>query len=405
MNLLKDRLQDIKETEERKDLIIANYKENYVAYDIPLKFLYYNDQNDRIATWISEYKSENNIKTINKDNIEKYNDIIQGFIENSDKDSLNETKNNISLMGQRVPGVVLSDGRVIDGNRRFTCLRKIEAETSKAGYFRAFIIDKNFEENEKIIKSLELSLQHGVDKPVDYNPIEKLVGVYNDIIENKIFSIKEYADAVNMKEKEIIKEVERAELMVDFLEYMNSPKKFYLARKMNINDPLKELQKILRKVEDEDKKNNIKNIIFAHIAMKPFGDMTRYIRKVTDILADNKNSDRYIEEQIEFSEEVYDIIADQDYIDSSVVNDIIRSENKEIQRKLENSTEKWKAKADSDSIKNLPSKQLDKIFDIIDRIDTNVFLKLSDEKLEEIRIKIDSVQRMLGSIKDDLNNV
>ena len=47
------------------------------------------------------------------------------------------------MVGQREAGVVLPDGRVIDGNRRFTCLRKLHREypnDEKFSYFLAAII-------------------------------------------------------------------------------------------------------------------------------------------------------------------------------------------------------------------------------------------------------------------------
>ena len=33
--------------------------------------------------------------------------------------------------------------------------------------------------------------------PFDYNPIDKLVGIYNDLVATKLLTIKEYADSVN----------------------------------------------------------------------------------------------------------------------------------------------------------------------------------------------------------------
>ena len=41
------------------------------------------------------------------------------------------------MFGQREPGVVLADGRVVDGNRRFTCLRRIQRETREPQWFEA----------------------------------------------------------------------------------------------------------------------------------------------------------------------------------------------------------------------------------------------------------------------------
>lgn len=70
-----------KKTTLNKQLRIDNHTDIYDVYDIPLDCLYYNDKNDRIATWISDYKSENNCDSIDMSDIDAYNDIIEKFIE------------------------------------------------------------------------------------------------------------------------------------------------------------------------------------------------------------------------------------------------------------------------------------------------------------------------------------
>lgn len=245
MNLLVDGLEEktVFKTELTKQLSIDNHTEVYPVYKIRLDKLYYNDQNDRIATWISQYKADNKINSIDMKNKEEYNNIIHQFITESNPKALSKTQKNIALVGQEQPGVVLADGRIVDGNRRFTCLRNIQEETGNTQYMNAVILERDITGNAKEIKMLELYLQHGVDKPVDYDPIDRLVGIYNDIVDKKLLSITEYAKSVNLSEKEIKREVDKAKLMVEFLEFIDAPKQFHLARKLDINDPLKELNR------------------------------------------------------------------------------------------------------------------------------------------------------------------
>ena len=65
------------------------------------------------------------MESISMQDVEKYNDMIQGFITKSNPDKLKQTEKNIELIGQQKYGVVLTDGRIIDGNRRFSCLRNL----------------------------------------------------------------------------------------------------------------------------------------------------------------------------------------------------------------------------------------------------------------------------------------
>ena len=281
MNLLENGLveKSIFKTENKKRLVIGNIAEDYPIYKIRLDKLFYNDQNDRISTWISEYKMKNNIDKIDYSDKESYNKIIHEFITKSNYDAMKKTQQNIEAIGQIEAGVVLTDGRIIDGNRRFTCLRNIQEKRQEEQYFEAVILDYSIEHNEKQIKMLELMLQHGVDEKVGYSPIERLVGIYHDIVETNLLTISEYAKSVNDTAKNIEVEVEKAKLLVEFLEFINAKKQFYLARHLELADPLKELYVMLKKINDEETQDDLKNAVFSQFICKPAGDLTRYIRK------------------------------------------------------------------------------------------------------------------------------
>ena len=68
------------ETDLTKKLVIDNVAKVYPVYKIRSDKLYYNDQNDRIATWVSQYKTENNVDEINMENLDEYNTIIHNFV-------------------------------------------------------------------------------------------------------------------------------------------------------------------------------------------------------------------------------------------------------------------------------------------------------------------------------------
>ena len=86
----------------------------YPVYQVRLDVLFYNDQNDRIATWISRYESENGKESLSDLNVEIYNRIIENFITESNPEAIQKTQKNIALVGQREPGVTLADGRIVD---------------------------------------------------------------------------------------------------------------------------------------------------------------------------------------------------------------------------------------------------------------------------------------------------
>lgn len=285
MNLLQDGIVKgiVLKTDRAVKMTVDGLTDTYPIYQIRLDNLYFNDQNDRIATWISQYKSDNGVDTFDMDNLEYYNDVIQDFITKSNPDRLKQTQINIGLLGQQKHGVVLVDGRIIDGNRRFSCLRNLAKADAKFNYFEAVILDRDYEHSAKQIKMLELQIQIGEEARVDYNPIDKLVGIYRDIEDKKLLTVQEYARSTNMTEKEVEKELEISRLLVEFLEAINAPEQFYLAREKKIDGPLRELYGILKKVKDEDKKQELKYIVFTNFIMSPAGDMTRFIRNLKKV--------------------------------------------------------------------------------------------------------------------------
>lgn len=398
MNLLEVGLQNglIYKTEETKQLRIDGISKIYPVYKIKLDILFYNDQNDRIATWISSNKNE--LINLKSKDLVTYNNKVQEFIIKSNEAALNKTKKNIQIMGQQEPGVILADGRIIDGNRRFTCLRAIQNELLETQYFKAVILDQDMKSDSKQIKLLELYLQHGVDKIVDYNPIDKLIGIYNDIIETNLLSVEEYAKATSRDVKDIKKDIEIANLVVEFLEFIDSDKKFHLARELSLDGPLRELYLILNKCKSEDQRYDIKNLVFAQLLVQPGTDMTRYIRKISTIAGNKKYLNDYIEENQETLEKVCDVITGDMNIDDVKK---IRNE-RELGESFIDKVDKFIIKVDADITKNLPATQIKKAITNIESIEFSIVSKLKQEQKNEILEKIGELEELINLIKGEI---
>ena len=98
---------------------------------------------------------------------------------------------------------------------------------------------------------------------MDYNPIDRLVGIYNDIIATHLLSVEEYARSTNESEAEVKKRMEIAKLMVEFLEFCNAPRQFHIARDLQIYYPLEELQKLTKKCRTDDEIEDVKITVFT----------------------------------------------------------------------------------------------------------------------------------------------
>lgn len=398
-DLLRDGLfqHAVQKTSLTRKLTVDGATEAYPVYRIKLDQLYYNDQNDRISTWISQYRAQHGGRAPELADREAYNQIIEGFIVESNPDAIRKTKANIKLVDQREPGVVLNDGRIIDGNRRFTCLRQLSAEDTRFSWFEAVILDRSIERSAKQIKLLELSIQHGEEGKVDYDPIDRLVGVYHDILETGLLSPEEYARSTNESVTDVKKRMELAELMVELLEFINAPGQFHIARELKLYYPLEELQKLLKKCRTEDEKEDLKNSVFVNILLRPAGDMTRFIRGFKNIMCGEQQED-FLEEQREIAAEVIGILPPPQEMSTQAIRDRVRI-RKDLSGALEQSMDKYLLRTRKTETRNRPILLAEKATGVLESIDVNILSRLGDSELQRLRRKLDLLERAVDEIR------
>ncbi len=267
----------------------------YTSKRIPLNMLYYNDMNGRISTLIDEYQQKNGtnslieLKDIDR---EQYNSTLASMIKDSAADhgaSFKKTKEDIRKNGQKQIGVVLDDGRVIDGNRRFTCLRELSRDSEnwdgRFGYFEAVVLpapntsDRN---GWAEIKALEIDLQFKVDNPRDYDPIDRLASVYHDVLkpETKFFPTEaSYYNARGITQKEFQSEKDVINVMLEYLEHIGKPERFYILKTEKLDGPMRELAKGKSAMGDAVWQRS-KGDLFDICCLNRKGDLTREIREL-----------------------------------------------------------------------------------------------------------------------------
>ncbi len=402
MNLLQDGISQhaVLETALTRKLTVDGVTQAYPVYKIKLDWLYYNDQNDRIATWISQYRSQHDGRAPDLADREAYNQVIGGFIVESNPEALRKTKANIKLTDQREPGVVLNDGRIIDGNRRFTCLRQLCEENDRFGYFEAVILDRSIENSAKQIKLLELAIQHGEESKVDYDPIDRLVGIYNDIVKTGLLSEEEYARSTNETAGEVKKRVGLAQLMAEFLAFVNAPDQFYIARDLQVYYPLEELQRLLRKCRTEDEQEDLKNSVFVNILMRPTGDMSRFVRNFKNIVGSEYQED-FLEEQRELAEQVLDALPSVEEMSTQAIRDYVRT-RRDLGNALERSVEDYLTRTKKTETRNRPIQMVEKATGFLESIDTNILRKLGDSELHRMRRQLDLLEQALHEVRESL---
>ena len=391
---------NIKPTGASHKIVIDGKPEMYPVYSIKLEYLRYNVQNDRIASWISRYKAEHGEHAFNELDVAACNDIIEGFIVDSNKDAIDKTQRSIALRSQERPGVVLADGLIVDGNRRFTCLRRLAAKNPSFGWFEAVILPESLGNDSKKIKMLELSIQHGEEEKVGYDPVDRLVGIYNDIISSNLLSKEEYAQCIGVEPKELEKEIIKARYMNEFLEFANAKDQFHLARDLKVAGVINELQGVLKKCKSDDQEEDVKNIVFANMITEPQGDIVRFVRKIKPIL-EGPDADRFIERENELAFEVAERLKNKEVVTSTDIAEIrddvhLATAFREVMESADNATKMTKA------LKS-PSLSITRAIKDLDQVEESTFGLLPADEIANIAAEIAKLESRVHMIKDKIS--
>lgn len=364
----------------------------YPVYRVRLDALFYNDQNDRIATWITRYESENGKDALNGLNTEIYNRIIENFIVESNPEAITKTQKNIALVGQREPGVTLADGRIVDGNRRYTCLRRIQRDNSELVYFETVIMDMDIREDKKQIKLLELAIQHGEEKKVDYDLIDYAVGTYRDVVQTNLLTIEEYAQSTNESVADVRKRIEVAGVISEFLDYLKLPEQYHIARELQVYSLFQEMMAPLRSLDDQGKQQ-LKVIAFNNAMMHAMPDQRKFIRDIKNLIK-NGAYDTYFEEQQKWADVIK---SEYEQAEIRTKGDIDRfaEEHSSITEELQMSMERALLKSRSQLLKNKPAENIAKCISLITEVDSRLFSKLDEEEKENIQAELEELKRIV----------
>jgi len=391
----------VERTQLSRKLTLKGVTKAYPVYRVRLDQVFYNDQNDRIATWITQYKNDVSNENFDEMDRETYNTIIEGFIIESNPGAIEKTKNNIALVNQREPGVILSDGRIIDGNRRYTCLRLLNKEDPSINYFETVILDQNEGIDPKAIKMLELTIQHGEEQRVDYNLIDFALGSYHDIVETELLTIEEYASSTNETVNDVRRRLETAKLIIEFLDYMKVPGQYHIARDMQVYSVFNELVPLLKRCENDEIRSEIKTSVFNNIMMGAFADHRKYIRKVKEMM-DTGFFSSYLKKQKRINEDLTARLEEVEITNQSDIKEFVSS-NEDITEDLQISMDKSILQSKKAQTKRKPSQMVNKSISMLMDVDTRIIETLSPEEKEKLSGQLNKLKGITDVIESEVS--
>lgn len=396
----------------KEKIVIGGRSEEREVYRINIHDLFYNDENGRIATYMAEYNS-NHDQPISSLSFEEYNKIIMEYVKKSGSSTkYKTTKDNIASLGQLKTGIVLEDGRVIDGNRRFTCLRELYEETKKEKYmyFECFVLPIPVRREDRVaIKTLELNYQFGEDQREDYNPIDRLVDIYRDLVgPEKMFTPKEYLERVNgmLKMSDLQLSIEKAKTLYDYLEFIGKPERWDIARDYKLDGPIQEIALKRKKLgEESDEWLELAPTLYSFLKQacgdSSKGDKTREIRKVIRIY-DNEPS-----EFQNLKNKMFDIsmrIETVDYISDMEDRKIAQRKLQQDLYNLDKNVSEAYTKIGNESAKNKNLKVFEDVERKLSEFDKVLVHRSSNDKIIELEKKIEDVEKIINRIKEEIKN-
>lgn len=384
------------ETDNVNRMRVDGREQNLRVYEVRIDHLRYNVQNGRISTFVSRYRAEHG--ELPPDAKER-NAIIERMIEEDNPERLRTTRLDIKAKGQQEVAIILSDGTVIDGNRRFTCLRMLSRETNEPMYLRCYVFPDTYDA--KAIKGLELEIQLGRDEKVNYDAISRLVDIHTWVNEGPMTS-EEYGAHANISKSDMKKYLEQIDVLHDFLDFIDAPKAYHIAQDLKVQGPIEALATALRKSRNEDDREDMKQVVFANIIMGTAGDMTRHARVLCDNIRSSQEGDgTYLDEQLELAEQVMDKIEELPE-GAAVTTELLRDRvaaDDDLKIELKVSNEKAQLKAGTRKIKNVQVRNVRDALSSLESIDEGVLSKLSPEQLSDMEHGLQSVLDLAEKLK------
>ena len=369
-------------------------------YEVRIDKLHYNKQNGRIATYISRYKADHP-EGLPSDQA-ALDKLIQDMIDAENPKRLRTTMLDIKAKGQQQPAIVLSNGVVIDGNRRFTCLRKLSAEEGGIPRtMRCFVFPDTYDD--KAIKGLELEIQMGEDTKQDYDAISRLVDI-DWWVNGGNMTAEEYARHANIKSSEMKSMLEQIQIMKEFLEFVEAPGAFYIAQDLKLQGPIESLANRLKKCKNADDREDIKNIIFANLVMTTLGDRTRSVRDMIDNLIEDE---RFREEQSELAVEVlekFEDLPEGTKVTTEFLRDHIASD-KDLKGEVKASQEKARTKAGNRKVKNGQVRAVRDAVSNLDGVDVDLLHKLEPEQLLDMQAGLNELLQRAEELSQAIQKV
>ncbi len=411
----------IKRTAKQKTIVLKNSSQEYDVYKIPVDILVYNPTNGRMFMEAKRFENEEhtNLATLKDIDPKKYNDEVENLIWSTNEERNLSTKRDIEKFGQIEPGVVLDDGTVVDGNRRFTCIRRLHREfpsDERFAYFLAAIIKVDGKQiTRQLLKEYELRVQFGADEKVGYNVINKNMSIYWLIEKENSFDYTSIAELLGngTTAGDVSKICKTCKLVDEFLDYIGKSGEYQIAEDMKIYWPLEPLVtyfmndgKNLTELEKQERKH----LFFDYLLTLDVALITQNLRDglIKKVFKDSAETKKLIDEHKEtIGDKIQTIIEDSTDIDD--FNESIKElRNSDEATEDKENYEKVVSKQVAKNQIDIPLKECKNALKSLDNVNVKPLINASNtianQKLEEIKNALTEIENKVRTLKLQIEN-
>lgn len=232
------------------------------VYKLPVNLLRYNVNNGRLAMEMLEI-SKNIGRSLDPSAPEDAEKIRIQLLA-LDKGKTEELKKDLLRVGQEQPGVISSDGTLVNGNRRMAVFEDLHENIDASGkwnYLEVIVLPKNISGSD--LWKIEAGLQLSQSKVAEYHPVNELLKIKQGLKAG--LRPKEIADVLYGRTLEEVEQgIDRLKLIEGFLGFFGQPENYGLIKKFGLHEYFINLQKsVLREADKYGAQERNKRLQYA----------------------------------------------------------------------------------------------------------------------------------------------
>lgn len=218
-----------------------------MGYKLPTKLLRFNVNNGRLAMEILEIQNDLG-RPLDSSLIEDAK-LIRKQLLDLEKSKTEELKKDLIRVGQEQPGVISSDGTLINGNRRLAVFQDLHETVDASGkwdYLEVIILPPSISTSD--LWKIEAGLQLSQNKVAEYHPVNELLKIKQGIEAG--LSQKQIADVLFGRTfEEVGQGIDRLKLIESFLRFFSPSQatNYGLIKKFGLHEYFINLQKSILK--------------------------------------------------------------------------------------------------------------------------------------------------------------